>query len=95
MEVVGVILGGLGLAAVFIRRTFLGVLIGVQLILLGTTSTFVLAGYTTGEHKKAFVFALLVTLGGVSQLVVGWALAVRLFHLGGDIRMETLRKLRE
>lgn len=87
-------LGGLGLASLLMKRTLMGMLVGVQLLVLSSTTAFVLGGVSSGEFLKGYVFALFIVIGGVAQLVVGWALAVRLFYLRGNDSMQALRKLR-
>jgi len=94
MLVAGVI-GGLGLVCMISRRTVLGLLIGVQLLVLGSTMMFVLAGISTGLQIQGHIFGLFITLGGVAQLVVGYALAVRLFFLKKSISMDELQALKQ
>jgi NADH:ubiquinone oxidoreductase subunit K len=92
--VVAAALGGLGLVCALYRKTLLGVLIGVQLMFLGATMIFVLAGFSSGALVNGHAFGLFITLGGVGQLVVGYALAVRLFYLKKRAGMDELRSLK-
>jgi NADH:ubiquinone oxidoreductase subunit K len=88
------ILGGLGLACILVRKTLLGVLIGIQLLILGSTMTFVIAGVRTGVSAQGHLFALFITLSGVAQLVVGYTLSTRLFYLRQKAGMEDIRALK-
>ncbi len=88
------LLGGLGLMCMLMRRTLLGFLIGIQLLILGSTSVFVLAGVASGAGSKGHLFGLFIWLGGVGQLVVGYALATGLFYLMKMAGMEDLRSLK-
>lgn len=88
------VIGGLGLACLIWRRTILGIMIGIQLLILGSTLVFVLAGISAGVRLEGHVVALFVTLGGVAQLVAGFALAVRLFYLRNKTDMSELRSLK-
>ena len=88
------VIGGLGLACLIWRRTILGIMIGIQLLILGSTLVFVLAGISAGVRLEGHVVALFVTLGGVAQLVAGFALAVRLFYLRNKTEMSELRSLK-
>lgn len=94
MIVTAAILGGLGLICLVSRRTLLGLLIGLQLLVLGATSIFVMAGVSSGAHSHGHIFGLFIVLGGVAQLVVGYALAVRLFYLKKRVGMDELRSLK-
>ncbi len=98
MFILAAALGGLGLACMILRPTLLGILVGAQLLILGSTCALVLAGVTSPGGGPApahgHLFGLFVTLGGVAQLVTGFALAVRLFYLKKNARMEELRSLR-
>jgi NADH:ubiquinone oxidoreductase subunit K len=99
MTVAGLI-GALGLICVVTRRTLLGLLIGLQLMILGATMTFVLAGIYAGQTADAAVRAsghvggILIAVGGIAQLVAGFSLAIRLFYLKNKIEMSDLRSLK-
>jgi NADH:ubiquinone oxidoreductase subunit K len=94
MWVAGLI-GSLGLVCIISRRTLLGLLIGIQILILGSTMMFVLAGISSGLRVQGYIFGLFITLGGVVQLVVGYALAIRLFFLKKRIAMEELQALKQ
>lgn len=94
MCVAGVI-GGTGLACIISRSTFLGFMIGVQLLILGGTMIFVLAGISSGSRVEGHIVGLFIVFGGVAQLTAGMALAIRLFHLKKRARMGDLRELKQ
>lgn len=81
MIITAALLGGLGLVCMMIRRTLLGILIGAQLLVLGGTTMMIMAGIAAGLPVEGHLFALFILLGGVGQLVVGYALATRTFIL--------------
>jgi NADH:ubiquinone oxidoreductase subunit K len=95
------IIGGVGLVCLISRRTLLGMLIGVQLLVLGATMIFVLAGISPspgGEsvaRVEGHIVGLLIALGGVAQVVAGYALAIRLFYLKNKIDIHELRSLKQ
>jgi NADH:ubiquinone oxidoreductase subunit K len=89
------IVGAMGLICMIHRRTFLGMIIGVQLLILGGTMMFVLSGIQSGARIQGHVVGLFVVFGGVAQLVAGYALAIRLFYLKSRIQMDELRSLKQ
>jgi NADH:ubiquinone oxidoreductase subunit K len=98
MWVAGII-GGLGLICLISRRTLLGTLIGVQLLVMGSTMVFVFAGLsgadTSSARVEGHIAGLFVALLGVAQLVAGYALAIRLFYLKNKIDIDELRSLKQ
>ena len=89
------IIGGMGIACMIVRKILLGVLIGIQLLILGSTMMFVLAGLLAGFPMKGHIFGLFITLAGMAQLVAGYALAIRMFFLKKSISMDELRALKQ
>ena len=94
MIIVSAVLGGLGLICILSKRTLLGLMIGVHLLILGAAIIFVVAGSYSGMHIQGHLFAIFITLSGVAQLVVGFSLAVRLFYLRKRVGMDELRTLK-
>jgi NADH-quinone oxidoreductase subunit K len=89
------LLGGLGLLAILSRRSLLGLLVGIQLLIMGAAMAFVLGGISTGNRNAGHVFAFFITLSGVAQLVSGYTLSIRMFYLKRGIRMDQLREMKE
>ena len=92
--VIPAILGGIGLMCVIYRKTVLGFLIGVQILVLGAASAFVFVGSNTATAAQGHAFGFFIILGSVGQLVVGFSLAIRLFYLKKKTGMDELRSLR-
>jgi NADH:ubiquinone oxidoreductase subunit K len=82
MILVTAALGALGLVSILSRRTLLGVLVGVQLLLWGASTIFVAAGGLSAAPIQGHLFGIFITLSAVALLVVGYALAVRMSYLG-------------
>ena len=95
MMLIAAIIGGLGLVAMISRQTLLGLLVGIQLLIIGSTMMFVVAGLHAGLRIQGHIFGLFITLGGVAQLVVGYSLAIRLFLIKKRISMEDLQALKQ
>jgi NADH:ubiquinone oxidoreductase subunit K len=90
MLVAGLI-GGLGLVCMISRKSVLGLLVGVEVLIIGSTMIFVIAGLLSGLRIQGHIFGLFITLGGIAQLVVGYSLASRLFFLKKRISLEDLQ----
>lgn len=88
-------IGALGLVCMIARRTLLGLMVGAQLLVLGSTMMFVLAGISSGQRVQGHLFGIFVALGGVAQLAGGYAIAIRLFYLKNRTRMDELRALKQ
>lgn len=92
--IVSIVLGGIGLACLLFKKNVLGVLVGVQLLVLATSSAFVIAGVSSGQHVEGHLFGFFIVLSGLGQLVVGFSIAIRIFYLKNRIEMKDLTTLR-
>ncbi len=88
------LLGALGVICICLRRTVVGVLIGSQLLILGTSLSFIAASLGTEKASTGEIFGLFIVFGGVAQLVAGYALSARVFYLKRKIEMDDLRSLK-
>ena len=95
MMILAGIIGAFGLICMVSRRTLLGLLIGIHLLILGSSMMFVLAGLNTGLAVEGHLFGLFILLGGIAQVVVGYALAIRLFFIKKRISLDDLRMLKQ
>ena len=95
MMLIAGIIGGLGLACLISRQTMLGLLVGMQLLVLGATMIFVVAGISSGVRTEGHLFGFFVLLSGIAQLVGGYAIAIRLFYLKKRVRVDDLRSLKQ
>lgn len=93
--VIAGVIGALGLVCLMTRKTLLGILIGVQLLVLGATIIFVMAGLSSGSKERGFIFGLFIILGGVAQIVIGYVLTIRLFFQNKTTSMDELRALKQ
>ena len=94
MAALSAVMGALGLVCLLMRRTLLGMMVGIQLLVIGSTMMLVVAGVESGGLTQGHVFGLFVTLIGVSQLVVGYAFIVRLFYLKKKVGIEEIGSLK-
>ncbi len=90
MIVIAAAVTGMGLICTLIRRTLLGVLIGIQLMMLGATMIFVSAKGGSEGH----LFGLFIALSTLVQLVSGLAIAARLFMLKKRAEMDEITLLK-
>jgi NADH:ubiquinone oxidoreductase subunit K len=89
------LMGGTGLACMIFRRSILGLLIGVQILVMGSTLMLVSAGVLSGQPHQGHIFGVFIILGGVTQVVAGYVLAIRLFYLKRNISMDEVRTLKQ
>ena len=94
MTLAGMI-GALGLVCMISRQTLLGLLIGIHLLILGSSMMFVLAGLNAGLEVQGHIFGLFILLGGIAQVVVGYALAIRLFFVKKRTSINDIRMLKQ
>lgn len=90
----GFVLGAFGLLCLFGKKTFLGLLVGTYLLTLGATTSLVAAGLISGVDSRAQIFSIFVVVGGIAQMVVGYAFAIRLFFLHKNVSIKELTQLR-
>lgn len=94
MILVGALLGGIGLFAVLVRRTLLGVFLGLQMMTFGASVVLIAAGVATGLPVPGHIYGLFVSIAGVAQLVAGYGLCVRLFYLRKSVDLEEVGGLK-
>ena len=92
--IVAALLGGLGCICITLRRSLLGVLLGMQMLMLGATLLFVVAGSALGLSVRTNVLGLFALLGQVGLIVAGFALCIRLYSVKKSIAMDQLRSLK-
>jgi NADH:ubiquinone oxidoreductase subunit K len=88
------VLGGIGLFSLLYKKTILGLLVGIQLLTLGSTSLLVFAGASSGSFLEGHLFAFFIALSGLAQIAAGYALATRMFYLKGKTSLDELRSLK-
>jgi NADH:ubiquinone oxidoreductase subunit K len=94
MIIISALLGGTGLICILYRKSFLGFLMGTQLLVLGAASMIVFIGTQSKSVDQGHLFGFFIVLGSVAQLIVGFSLAVRLFYLRSKTGMDELRSLK-
>lgn len=97
------ILGSLGLIAILCRRTFLGVLVGFQLVAWSGAVAVVFSGESAQRGSAGEVFAVIILLASLAVFILGLAVSVRFSHLlsrekkemqPGGIQLEEMRELK-
>lgn len=88
------ILGFSGLVCILLRRSMLKLLVGGLLVSMSGAYAFLAAGSSGAPELASIVYAVLCYLIGISQLIMGLALATRLFYLRGNAELSELRNLR-
>lgn len=86
-------LGAVGLIGLIYKKTMLGLIVSIQLMILGGAALFVLAGHESGVPLDGFSFAAFIVFCGLAQTVGGYALATRMFYLKNKTSLNELRSL--
>ncbi len=94
MIVVAAVLGGLGITCMLYRPTLLGFLVGVQLLILGSTFGFVIAGVSSSETVEGHIFGFFILTGSIGVFSTILGLVARLFFLKGNTAVEELTTLK-
>ena len=94
MITVSVGLGALGLVCLLFKKNLLGLLVGVYLLVLGTSMSFVLAGVWSGREMDGHLFGMFIAVSGVVQIVVGYSVGIRVFYLKKDVNLKSFKSLR-
>jgi len=94
MIMVGLAVVTLGLICIVSKKSILGVLIGIQLIIMGCALAFVQVGLISGANIKGHLFGIFVVAAGTLQLCICLALSTRLFGLRKGTTIKQLRSMR-
>lgn len=94
MSLIGIGLIALGLWALLVRRTLLSILVGFQILFLGSGLTLALTSAGAQLVNEVTVFVVFVLLVGLAQGMVGFGLLLRLEYLRMQRIPRFLRNLR-
>lgn len=96
MILIAAAMAGIGLACVLYRRTLIGILVGLQLMVLAASMMFMLAGLSSAATRiQGQIAGLWVMMFGLVATVAGCAVSLRLFYLKRRASMEDVRALRQ
>lgn len=87
-------LGAIGIMGLIYKKTMLGLIVSIHVMLLGAAALFVLSGTESGMQIDGHSFGIFIVLGGAAQVVGGYALASRMFYLTSKTGVEDLRNLK-
>lgn len=87
-------IAGFGLMSLLLRKTLLGLLLGIQLMGLASSLLFVVAGVQAGVPLAGGVFAWLVSMTQAGVWVAGFALVARFFLLRQSVEVEKAGELK-
>jgi NADH:ubiquinone oxidoreductase subunit K len=91
---ISLVLVGLGFSALLYHRSFLGSLLGVQVMGSGLTTFLLMTQVGHEGSTRAEVFALGLLMLTFLQSVIGFSMMIRLFQIRGNVTWSRLRKLR-
>lgn len=77
---IGAALGGIGVMCILYRRSVIGTLVGIQVLMMGAALMFVMSGLQ-GKFQEGQTVGLFIALFATLQLVGGLSLATRLFYI--------------
>lgn len=87
-------IAGFGLMSLLLRKTLLGVVLGLQLLGLASALVFVVAGVQSGVPLSGSVFAWLISVAQVAVWVTAFALIARFFLLRQSVEVEKAGELK-
>jgi NADH:ubiquinone oxidoreductase subunit K len=87
-------LGAIGLIGLIYKKTMLGLIVSIQVMVLGAAILFVLSGGEAGVAAEGHSFGVFIVICGLAQVVGGYALATRMFYLKNDATLSELRSLK-
>lgn len=88
------IMGGLGIACMMLKKTLIGILMGMQILASGAVLMFTSVGMISGLKMDSYIFGIFIILSSIVQLAVGYSLAIRSFFQKKNILIEPKEKLR-
>jgi NADH:ubiquinone oxidoreductase subunit K len=87
-------LGAIGLVGMLYKKTMLGIIVSIQMMVLGASVLFVATGSEAGTQTDGHSFAVFVIIGGLVQGIGGYALATRMFYLKNESTLSKIRELK-
>jgi NADH-quinone oxidoreductase subunit K len=87
------ILFALGLAGVLMRRDLIFILMSVEIMLNGAGVAFVAAGSRWGQPDGQIMFLFILAMAA-SEVAVGLALVLRLYHQHHNLDADTINDMR-
>lgn len=87
-------LGTIGMIGLIYKKTMLGMIVSIQMMVLGASVLFVLSGTESGAQLDGHVFAIFIVVGGIAQTAGAYALASRMFYLKNKTDVSELRELK-
>jgi NADH:ubiquinone oxidoreductase subunit K len=89
------VVAGSGFVALLMRKTFLGFLLGLQLLGLAVSLAFVVAGVLSGVQLTGAVFGWILSIAQVAVWVAAFALIGRFYLLRGTSALEEAGELKQ
>ena len=87
------ILFALGLAGLLMRRNLIFILMSIEIMLNGAGVAFVAAGSRWGQADGQIMFLFILAMAA-SEVAVGLALVLRLYHRGHNLDADAISEMR-
>ena len=95
MTTVALLFGWVGIFCIVSKRDLIGVISGLLILFWGVSVAFVVAGARGAAPESAQAVAAFVSVCVVIQLVLGLAMAVRLYYVKRTIEVDRFKELKE
>lgn len=91
---ISVILSVLGFVGIASSQSFIGFIVGTQILFFGFSSLFVFIAYGGGSQEPGLAFGIFILAIGAVYQAVSYALAARIYQRSNRVAISDLKRIR-